>query len=323
MPPRAQSAPVRAGFTLIELLVVVAIIAVLVGLLLPAVQKVREAAARAKCQNNLKQLGLALHAYHDANSALPRGTAAHCCTGTWVVLVLPFLEQQNVASLYVTTNTYSTDPNIANVTSKQFPTLLCPSDQVGRYLFTLSPSPAQRSMSKHNYVLNFGNTAVLNNNITPVASYLYPGRPAAETVAFRGAPFEAGKTFKLQDIPDGLSNTMAASEIISGQRDAANTKNDSRGLTWFGGAAGYQTYLVPNTPMADVSYLNLAICVPDAPNPPCTNGTSYTNAARSRHGGGVNTVLLDGSVRFVADGVAQAAWRALGTTKGGEVVTHE
>jgi prepilin-type processing-associated H-X9-DG protein len=302
-------------------LVVIAIIAILIGLLLPAVQKVREAAARAKCQNNLKQLGLAFHNYHDANQALPVGVAPSkaCCRGTWMIPTLPYLEQDALSRKYEGYSTgvastgkinvlYSDVLNIP-VTTTRVPILTCPSDELQVY------TTGGNNLSKHNYVVNYGNTGIIrapDAAVTVVKTY--------GTATFMGAPFTVFQPVKLTDINDGTSNTFMASEIIQ------TWYNDLRGLTWWGYGSGFMTQLGPNSSSPDVLQ-SAGYCKNQAPNPPCfdpyTDQQPITYAARSRHPGGVNAVMCDGSVRFFADNVdLLTIWRPLGTSQGGEVANN-
>jgi prepilin-type N-terminal cleavage/methylation domain-containing protein/prepilin-type processing-associated H-X9-DG protein len=313
------------GFTLIELLVVIAIIAILIGLLLPAVQKVREAANRSQCQNNLKQIGVAMHNYHDAYKKLPSQTANNgnsCCYGTWQMAVLPYVEQDNLWKAYVnfgnklgTAQTYEQRENLL-VTSQRLTIFTCPSD-IPSAPKSGSFSGVTYNITQHNYLVNVGNIDYAQGGDGPL-----PDQPAG--LQFLGAPFSRKRQFRLTDISDGTSNTLMAAEVRQGQ------DQDFRGLTWWAEGSGFTVYRTPNSP--DVDHIanghGAPGCVPPSQNPlnaPCLAHPSpepnwNAFAARSRHTGGVNVVLCDGSVRFVSDTIAWATWQALGTSRGNEVV---
>ena len=327
---------VRSAFTLIELLVVIAIIAILIGLLLPAVQKVREAAARMKCQNNLKQISLGNMSYESANSTfIPGVSRTGCCWGTWQVPILPFIEQDNIFRLYTnfggldnTGARYAAGGN-ASVANKRLSVFSCPSDTPGTV----------GTITNHNYVLNAGNTSFYQTQIP-----LGCASGSAGCVDFGGAPFgwyedpamlaaggdsspvnyssglasdgKAGRPRKIAEITDGTSNTMMAAEVIQGKGG-----NDYRGFTWWGGAAGFTGFSLPNSGDPDV--LTGAGCGATPLNPPCTTGSTASRprmvVARSKHTGGVNVSFCDGSVRFIPNTIALATWRALSSASGGDI----
>lgn len=301
----------RKGFTLIELLVVIAIIAILIGLLLPAVQKVREAAARAKCQNNLKQLGLAMHSHHDANGQLPplMGPSG-CCWGTWVIPIMPYIEQQNAFQLYqnwggndTTGIRYGAAPNTTNVTGRRYAVLSCPSDTENTPIGT---------MTNHNYAVCGGTGGTTG------------GIPAGAPSGFqRSAGMFDGlnrtRKIKLTDVTDGLTNTVMVGEVLQGTSSPA----DLRGFIWWGDAAGFSTFAPPNTSTPDQIYTAGYCNNQPARNLPCSGAGGAVFYSRSRHTGGVNAGMGDGSVRFINANVNPTTWLLLGSPSDGQVINLE
>jgi len=297
----------RRGFTLIELLVVIAIIAILIGLLLPAVQKVREASARSKCQNNLKQWGLAMHMYHSDNAVLPLG-ATNSPRHTWVVHVWPYVEQDNLLRAYGNPNTqqfYQPPATITSTTNGVIATPIslyyCPSDR---------PNAIWQGdiywRARGNYVVNWGVRNAKDSNAGGKAPFGYMNaNPATPQIT------------RITEIKDGTSNTLLMAEVVVALNngdfithgDIFNDDIEAAGTM-------FMTNFTPNTG-TDVMYCRNPM-TPD-PRAPCTESSPGTASARSRHTGGVNVCMCDGSVRFVSDGVTLQTWQALGTMDTGDI----
>jgi prepilin-type N-terminal cleavage/methylation domain-containing protein/prepilin-type processing-associated H-X9-DG protein len=298
------------GFTLVELLVVITIIGILIALLLPAVQSAREAARRMQCSNNLKQIGLGMHMYNEAVQRLPVGGYG-CCRGTWVVSILPYIEQQALFDLY----DWSLDYTQKDVVSKHISTYLCPSDVPALWEISFFLG---YDIAKHNYVVNYGTTgSTYSGSITPPPLAIFNG------VVDYGAPFSTegpagAKAISFADIPDGLSNTLMVSEYLTG------AGIDDHGLTWWGDGAGFSTYLTPNSSQPDMMWTGPPECNNNGTDPPCYGPVASDEprvmGARSKHPGGVNVVMCDGSVHFASDNIEINIWRAISTARGGEPV---
>jgi prepilin-type N-terminal cleavage/methylation domain-containing protein len=212
-----------AGFTLIELLVVIAIIAVLVGLLVPAVQKVRAAAARLQCQNNLKQIGLACHTYESANGSLPPGAGSRPSgasnSPSTLALILPYVEQDNTYKLFDFTQDVNNTAANAAARDQEVKLHLCPSDPSGAT--TLDPGGSGKPVGRSNYVGNLGTTAD-QHSTDPARAGIFNF-----TVNSVG---QVTSTVRLTDVKDGTSQTAMWSEtkrsMVSGSNGGAPNNYD-------------------------------------------------------------------------------------------------
>jgi len=310
------------GFTLVELLVVIAIIGILIALLLPAVQAARESGRRISCENNIKQIALAMHNYHDVYDQLPMGTVLsgpksggyesnpiyNGMAGpghTAFIMILPFLEEKEVHDLY-DYNSRANDPPNRQAVSSFIQPYICPSDDApGRFWLMFSRS---------NYGLNFG---------------------SAHTTRSRGdvttdGPFQEGIGRDMADMIDGTSYTAMVSELLSGREDyrGHRLQGDIRGL-WAQfdmGSCLYSHKYTPNSSVGDVLYDGDRYCRHQPQlNLPCTPGGAVWHqqfaSARSNHPGGVTVVFVDGHVRFIQETISAIIWKYLGARNDGQVIS--
>ena len=302
-----SSRPSRSAFTLIELLVVIAIIAILIGLLLPAVQKVREAAARMSCQNNLKQIGLAMHNYESAYGGLPprRNLTAGQRRG-WGPAILPHVEQAALGGSYRLDRDFYAPENAANIIVP-LKIFTCPSTPNNPRTVTVDYSGVTSTGAAGDY---FGPNSFQSN--------LY-GNPALSGNNACTAMHD-GVNRKLLEITDGTSNTVLVSEqagrpdfYIMGVKQASNT--GMAAYNQWGPWAAYQVTRIQQFGSDGITA--------DGPGGPCTINCNNSQGFYAFHTGGANAVFCDGSVRFLSRTLHPNTLFGIVTINGGEVLSGE
>jgi len=335
------------GFTLIELLVVIAIIAVLIALLLPAVQSAREAARRAQCINNLKQIGLGLHNYHQGVGTFPMGNAiAYSDPGvqtTWgtfsaLAMMLPYVEQTPLSNAcnFSWTVWYGTGAALnATVWNTKVNSFMCPSDGVvGRD-------------SLNSYHGNFGtgtipfgsstNGVFAPENVSYGVADITDG--TSNTIAYvealasdvnqlkarhrgyvSGLGLDQDKTTNVYDVRSNLAGVMKSAQTCQAAFIATPGSNANRGYRWQTGSPGLSLTNIILTPNS--SQFTYSACRWDC-GAGCGTDFGHLFVPCSNHSGGVNALMADGSVRFVKDSVNQMTWMNLGSTNGGEVISSD
>jgi prepilin-type N-terminal cleavage/methylation domain-containing protein/prepilin-type processing-associated H-X9-DG protein len=346
--------PRRRAFTLVELLVVIAIIAVLIGLLLPAVQKARAAAYRTKCQNNLKQLALAMVNYHDANGSFPSGGTITPQTESdrefigWTQMIFPYIEQGNMLpalqALMLPGNSFSSSdflwgvdlntsyPPLPAVLTTPIPSFICPASELGEISADISTgSPNLRNQSAFHYRANggVGNTGVAGNGFmmnprTPVnyQNYYYYDYCTSGVIY-------PNSSVRVTDITDGTTGTFVLGEFSSagppgGWKPNNSTMSYGSILSWTGGWS-YDPPVAGNNNWPGYMMLDCKCTIWPIQYPTTfatTNQLNFYSEAlwRSAHiGGGAHFAFCDGSVRFLTPSTSLSVVEDMATRAGGEV----
>lgn len=336
---------VQRGFTLIELLVVIAIIAVLIGLLLPAIQKVREAANRAKCQNNLKQLGLAVHNYEGAQGTYPESEKAPrngthpTNNGSWGVhgRILSYIEQGNAGVRVNLEEGYDVGTNLTNnIKALRIPVFVCPSEVNDRVRTTSSTPP---NVYPLNYGFNCGTwfiwdpvtgaggdgAFVVNGGQTPASITDGTSNTLMVAEVKMYTPYGRNDPAAPASMPNTAAD-VAALLVAAADKKVGAALNSNTGHTeWPDGRVhhtGFTTILPPNTKVdavvGGISYDGDYNSQQEGRS--ATLPTYAAITARSYHNGLVNVAMMDGSVKAISNSISQQTWRWLGTRAGDEVL---
>ena len=314
---KKSSCPKR-GFTLIELLVVIAIIAILIALLLPAVQQAREAARRSTCKNGLKQIGLALHNYHETHRSYPPGYIARGVTSTndsstetgsgfaWGVMLLPFLDQSPLYNQLDLNLDCTVAPNIG-LANEAVTIFRCPSDTHAG-VFSVTAGSTTYELSSANYVGIYGYGSLTSA----------PGNPTEQGILYRNS------NVKVRDITDGTSNTIVVGERSHQHQFVGSTSSISADSTWYAAIPGATR--PAGMMMASMTEGQASLVLGHVGqggmmtmhHPP--NTTNHIANFSSKHEGGAHFLLGDGAVRFLSENMNYDTFRFLGTIRDGNVI---